>query len=348
MLSPTAFVDNLIERTIAMPISRTCARTIATISLLALGTAAMGCAEEGTADDTVTSALTGQLPVAFQRSTNVLWVDQNGPGSAVSTGLSMLSGTVPSQVTLPSGALEIGFQGSNGHFWLDQFMGSATDSGGTMQAGTSPSITFLNGMVAFGMHGVNGHLWISLAGPFNGFDTTAAMASGTSPSVAALPNGQLALAFQGSNGHFWYGVAGPNSGQDSGGVMAAGTSPSIAATASSQVPFAFHGSNGDLWVGLGGLHSGVDTGFSMLAGTSPSVAVANGVVVAFQAGNGSLWLYINNGFISTVNTGLAMSGRPPSIIPTSSGGYQISFKGSNGDLSIDLNGTSQDQGYAMN
>lgn len=291
-----------------------------------------------------------QKTVAVQGSDNSLWLDPNG--FVISTGLAMKPGTVPSLATSLDGSLQIGFQGSNGHLWFFQNGGGgSTDTGKSMSAGSSPSVTMLNTQIASAFRGSNGTLWIGQSGPSSGADTGKAMAANTSPSIAARPNGSqaaLAVAFQGSNGHLWVGQNGPTGITDSGAAMAAGTSPSIMGQSGGTVAFAFQGSNGHLWVNRGGPASNTDTGLAMKAGTSPSIgSLGNTLSVAFQASTGRLKLWQYN--TSTTDTGFDMApNASPSLVSLTGGAYQIAFKQSAGNLWIDVNGVGSDQLLGLN
>jgi hypothetical protein len=339
------------------------ANAIGSVSTLALSAVAMGCGDNGSAYESATSALAGQVEVAFQANTNFLWRDPSGPGTASNTGFAMQSGTIPSQITHPNVASIdwMGWHGSNGHFWVEQTSGFPVDSNGLMQNGTSPTITYESNdgsVIGFGFHGANGNLWMGLNGPFSGVDTHGLMQSGTSPSVVVLFNNQTAMAFHGGNGNLWIGLTGPFSGVDTHGLMAGGTNPIIGARgggSGSNFAFAFQGSNGHLWFGEDDVFAGFDTQLGMKAGTSPSVAFACDQIteyVAFQANTGFLWLYTYSsdqvGTATIFNYAMA-SKASPTIFLTPDCRYQIAFKGSNGHLWILLSGqAAEDQGYAMN
>jgi hypothetical protein len=301
-----------------------------TLSLTMLAVVAMGFGKER-------SAFAQQLgPFAFQASTNYLWIYQAN-GHLFNTNQRMAAGTVPS-VSMFGATVVVGFQGANGHFWIDEWNGitnTATDSGGTMKSGTSPSITHLsNGALAFGFQGINGHLWIGLNGPTSGKDTGALMAIVSNPSVAGLLNGNLAIAFRGWNTHLWVSLTGPSGGHDTGGVIADGTSPSIAGLGNSTVAFAFQGSDGYLWFGEGnGFGLTHNFGYRMVAGTSPSVAVD----VTFDA-----WVTFFNASVDGVSVfDIGGSGAfgtanfqpfPSPSLTVSFTNPQVAFKGGNGDL----------------
>jgi hypothetical protein len=317
---------------------------VGAISLVALGAMAMGCGEQGAADETLRAALTGQMPVAFQGASNVLWIDQSGPGTGFGTSQPMKPGTVPSFVT-DVGGTDVGYQGSNGNFW-DYSNGTPTDSHGAMQAGTSPSITHTTwGTFGFGFHGINGNLWYGTNGLTSGVDTHHPMASGTSPSVSA--NGLDA--YHGANGNFWVGS------HDTHGTMAVGTNPSITDYDPTGAAFAFQGINGHLWFGTDPSgDNGFDTQQAMRSGTSPSVTAGpfdKTAYVAFQTNTGVLNVYYyrnNAGGVIHHNNPMA-AGASPIIQIGSDTEYEVAFKGSNGDLWIVMSsGGPQDQGYRMN
>lgn len=326
------------------------------VSLVAVGIAGQGGCGEAPSIETTSSALAGQVAVAFKGS-GFLLVSESGPGIGFNTGQAVKSGTVPSQAGTSAQLMKMAFQGSNSHFFLGD-VGSFTDSGGLMAAGTSPSISrFSGGQVGFGIQGANGHLWVGSNGPFGGIDTGGVMAAGSSPSVAARSDGNLAFAMRGSNGHLWIGLTGPFSGVDTGGVMASGTSPSIATTPDGHVAFAMRGSNGNLWIGMNGPFSGFDTGFPMRSGTSPAATGTNSsadrAFFAFQSAvNGHLLVYQQDGntSIGPTDTGITMaSNGSPGVVGTSSG-FQAWGRGNNGHLWV-ATGPSpiqrEDQGILM-
>lgn len=320
--------------------------------LLTLGAVGMGCTEAADEEIIRGAVVSGMTPVAFQSVGNMLMID-NGGSMPVNTNLAISAGTLPSQIALPGGGLELGFQGYYDNDFYDYVSGSATNSNGTMQAGTSPSITHnSDGHLALAFHGVNGHLWVSTDGLKNGHDTNAAMMSGTSPSIAYNPadNGNIAVAFQGSNQHLWIGST-PTNGQDTGGKMAIWSSPSIAAQPGTKnVAFAFWGSDGVIYVGKGDIHSGKSIGRS--ADCSPSIAVdSNGTVyVAYITPSYKISLYTSPASGAPTYTYFAYTAytRPNVVVPAG-GGYQISFLGGDGNLGIIVNGVYSDEGpnFAM-
>lgn len=331
--------------------------TVAMGLCLSVGVGAGGCSDEGVADDVVTSALTGQVPVAFQGSDNFLWVDQSGPGTALNTFLGMKPGTVPSQANMPNGGLALGFQSSTGHFFYDTFTMGAVDTNLLMASATSPSIVVFNsGTVGFAFQGSNGHLWISNTGTGGGLDTGLIMAGGSSPSMAHLLV-SYAVAYRGSNGDLWY-LAQGQPALDTGMALAAGTNPSIVGlTDNTHYAIAFQAPGGSMWFTMtaaNGNPAFFDTGLGMKAGTSPAVsargpAFAPIADVAFQANTGEMWVFTdNNGSGSAGSSSIVMANtRSPTIVSTGSG-FQAASKSFNGNLAVDLNGSIQDQGVVMN
>jgi hypothetical protein len=326
--------------------------TYRTLSMSVLAAVAIGFGGAGSA-----FALSGLQNFAFQDSSNQLRIYENG--TVVPTNHYMKSGTIPSLVMV-GGGWGIGYQGSNGHFWEEEVNGTFQDTNGSMAAGTSPSITLLSGGLAFGFQAPNGHLWISLGGWNNGHDSGAAMASGTSPSVAALPNGNLAMAFRGSNGDLWVSLNAPGNGFDTNGFIAAGTSPSIAALPNNTIAYAFQGSNGDLWFGKGNGFGGSDTHQHMQAGTSPSVVIdgSSGLPqVIFQYSNHDVgyWVCPNDGSstCSAVDRdqGPVANTASPTFVYSYGLDYELFYKGSNGDLWVcqtDVYNGCADQNIRMN
>jgi len=346
-------------------------RALGTISCLALGTVAMDCGGEmeggeGAEVETVVSALTGQTQVAYQRFDNFLGVEvlQNfGSNSSIA----MAPGTVPSQVPIPGGSIEIGFQRSDGHWVTDSFVNGRhgpfpTD--GLIRGGTSPSLALCptcGSGYAFAFQGTDGRLWSGQGGtPTGGTPLPAFLAGGTNPSLGMRANLNLIFAYQGTNGHMFVSTANPPVFQDSNGLLAGGTSPAIAVGGpNDKIGIAFQGANGNLWFGFSTFQCH-DKNHAVRGGTSPTIAVSgngNRVFVAYQASDGFLHVFRNdNGTESDATISLNMSNsKTPQIMPISSSGYQVSAKGTNGTLWIALNTAGgigqeqvQDQGLFMN
>lgn len=343
-------------------------RKLVTLTILALGAVATGCgAEEGGADEVVSSALVGQLRESFHNTDDFLWV--NDSGVAFPTGLGMSPGTLPSQAPRPGGGLELAFQDQNHHLFVDEYGQGAFDTGNIVSNGTYPSIgVFSDGSNGFAFRGSNGHIFA--AGHATGVvDLGLAMASGASPSVAVLAGNGLAVAYRGSNGHLFYcpnvSVTNPVF-VDTGAAMATGTNPSVAQHPNLEIVVAFQGVNGHLWFNPKAgdpAFNPFDSGVAMKAATSPAVssqsAFPTGITdIAFQGSNGRLQTIrmtkaagnhsttIGSPVEPNPNVPMA-AGRSPTIQTTGSG-FQAAGKGSNGHLWIDLNGTAADSGFAMN
>ena len=177
-----------------------------------------------------------------------------------------------------------------------------------MQDGTNVGLANTGpGAYRIAFQGRNGDLWVS--GPnypsdHTITDTHLPMASGTSPSLAELPNGGFWIEFQHAvDGDLWsYSSFG--SGQNA-GPLAAGTSPVAFALADGSGPvLAWHdAATNDLTVS--GPHGPIDTGMKMATGASPAGAGLNtgGYEIAFQCANFHLCLY---GAAQTGDTGKVM------------------------------------------
>jgi len=213
--------------------------------------------------------------VAYQGRDGELW--EYGQGGTGDVGYAMAHGTSPSITSLTGGG-EIAYEGSNGNLWE---YGSATtgnvDTGATMLAGTSPSISQIGGndfQIAY--QGADGDLWeYGNGGDGNVGD---GMMAGTSPSIISLTGGGE-IAFQANTGHLW--EFGSDGSGDTGVTMLAGTSPSMTAIGGTDYQIAYQGSDGELWeYGDGGTGN---TGDEMAAATSPSIiSLTGGGEIAFQ------------------------------------------------------------------
>jgi hypothetical protein len=279
-------------------------------------------------------------PVAFQASTNALWIDQNGAGT--NTSLGMKAGTVPSLAMLQSGGLEVAFQANTGDLWIEQ-NGAGHDQKLGMAPGTSPSMTILqDGTIAVAFQANTGDLWIDQNG--KGSDQKLAMAPGTSPSIALLQNGSIAVAFQATSGDLWIEQNGKGTDQKLG--MAPGTSPSIAVLPDGTIAVAFQANSGNLWVEQNG--KGTDQKLGMAPGTSPSIAVllSGSTAVAFQANTGDLWVD-EDGVGHDQKLGMAAAASPV-IAPIENSGYQVAFEANSGELWLDVNDVGHDQKFVMN
>jgi hypothetical protein len=340
-----------------MTVKRT--NAISTMSLVvALGAVSIGCGEMEV-DETVTSALASQAPAAFKNNLHHLQV-ATGPGVGSDSNFNMFVGTVPSQVRLPDGSWEIGFEREGtAHFMVDHYVPPSShtviDSNGVMAVnfiGTSPSLALCAGCSswAFAFQGSNGHLVIGEGGnPLSGVDTGGVMRPGSSPSIAMFSDGTVALAIHGGADHLWVGLSGPMSGVDTHGLMWGSTSPSIAVGgASNSVAIAFHGSNGHLWVGDGPF-TGMDRGCVMADDASPSAAVRGDgtTVVAFKSNTGKLGVWTAASGCVLRNQAI-WAGSPIVFALPNPRLTQILFKQSPGQhLWIEVGGTDEDQLFFM-
>ena len=164
-------------------------------------------------------------------------------------------------------------------------------------------------------------------GPAN---TAQGLASGTSPSVAALSGGGYEAVFQANNNDL-YGYASSGATTNTGLGMAPSTSPSIAGLSTGGWEAAFQANNTVLWtVGSSG---NSDWNLGMMGHTSPSIAsVGGGFEVAFTSNAGQLWTV---GSAGDHDWGYAIaSGTSPSIAGLSNGGFAVAFQGTNGNLYI--------------
>lgn len=303
---------------------------------------------------------------AFQDSSNYLKIYADG--TVLDPDIYAQPGTVPTSA-YSQGKMAFGFRGQNGDYWQNgpEEVGYfwTYDSGGWMAAGTSPGISFLSDQVAFAFQAPNGQLWVSMGGLKNGHPTGAYMSSGTSPSIAGLPNGNLAMAFRGSNGHFWVSMQAPGNGQDTGGYIQPGTSPSIAALPNSQIAYAFQGAwqgYEALWVGAGNGVGGYPIDWNLPA-ISPSVVAdaSGGALVAYSDQYGTAAFYVstnpsdsNNYAVYSTGCSIAPSASPIALSLNNPNrdyetfSYVIALKGPNGDLWLATAGHCSDTGVQMN
>jgi hypothetical protein len=144
--------------------------------------------------------------------------------SAYSTGPAVMSGTSPSLFNVGTD-YEGAYQGTDGHLWVTDPAGNATDTGLGMMARTSPAIT-ATGATTFtvAFQASTGNLW-TYSAETGGRSAGLAMAPGTSPS-ATLTSAGVAIAYVNPNGKL--SVFDPATGYGGfGAQVAAGTSPAI-------------------------------------------------------------------------------------------------------------------------
>jgi hypothetical protein len=260
--------------------------------------------------------------VAFESVSNQhLWYYDGAANTAHDTGLGMAFGsnatimTSPAMVFDDAGFYVIAFQADtlhaagNGRLWIYFPQGNGhTDSGLTMKAGTSPSISQTD-RVAF--QGSNGHLWYYDIGA-SGHDVNLGMAAGTNPSISA---DGTEIAFQANTGHLWtFNVGG--AAHDTGIVLASGSSPSLGMCGAACYDVAYRASNGHLAEYRLANNSHVDFGLSMFDNPGMDPTSAEFVAYAGLPTGHVFWHdTINN---STTDTGLQIqNGSSPSMGPLS-------------------------------
>lgn len=267
----------------------------------------------------------GSHLVAVQSSAGklALW----SPSGTTSTELAVRAGTSPAISALEGGA--VAFQAPTGHLWIYVQGGTAHDTGALMAPGTSPSITALprvsfprGYLYAVAFQGADGNLHIEYVypGADENSNTGYGMASGSSPSIAALDGSQkgpyVAIAFQANTGELWMCVPGGVV-ATTGLGMAAGSSPSITATPNGNFAIAMRANTGALWTYVpNGPVNG--TPYGIEAGANPSITglpedpYYGEHKVAFNSG--VLWLYEPNGWVTGSIYG-NQPGTSPSISP---------------------------------
>jgi hypothetical protein len=164
------------------------------------------------------------------------------------------------------------------------------------------------------------------------------VAANTSPVVVGLPGAGFEIVFQDGNGHL--AMAGTSSAdgsvsaisaRETGSLMAQGTSPAAVLIPGSAGSFqlAWQGVNGDVWVS--GPTGGIDLGLPMAPDTSPAVIwLGTGYEVVYQTSDNHLAL---TGVDGTRVTGSTMApGSSPAAVPIPGGGFQMAWRGDNGDL----------------
>ncbi|MFD9701994.1 hypothetical protein [Lentzea sp. NPDC059081] len=189
-------------------------------------------------------------------------------------------------------------------------------------------------------------LWVVNPGS-RPIETPSAMAPGTSPSVARMPNGNFEIAFVASNGELW--VQDAFSGHGTGFLVASNSSPSIATDASGNWVVAVQGTDGRLWLlnSAGGLP--LSTASFMEPGTSPAIArlSTGNVEIAFAASNGELWLQSGS---SRGGTGVFLwPGTSPAITANTRGGWVVAAQDNTSRLwTVDSSGKKDKTPSAMN
>ena len=192
----------------------------------------------------------------------------------------------------------------------------------------------------------NQHLWYyDSAG---GHDSGLGMASYSSPSLV-FADDVVEIAFQANTNILWGYWPGTNSTINTGLVMGSGTSPSISQTFET----AFTGLNYTLMLAQIGVNSEDISNLQISPGTSPSIS-ADGDEVAFQGGNGDLFVYSIK-FNTYVDTGLGMESETSPAIglnngsPNGSGSqYVVAFQDNHGHLwYYDVGASAHNTGLGM-
>jgi hypothetical protein len=237
----------------------------------------------------------------------------------------------------PPQDFESAYQGTNSDLWI-----AGTQGGGDMgppsvlAPGTSPAAAPVPGGYEAAFNGSNGDIWTT--GSLGLTNWGAAVRSGTSPGIAALPGGGYETAFQGGNGDVF--TTGTNGTTDWGTAMMAGTSPAITAVPGGDET-AFVTSTGDVYVFGPDGASDWNVG-GVMPGSSPSItATPGGFDVAFEDSNGEIGIIDNNGieaYWPIGNFAGMASGTTPTITATAAG-YEIAYHSSSGDDLTTLSST---------
>jgi hypothetical protein len=179
-----------------------------------------------------------------------------------------------------------------------------------------------------------------------------AMASGTSPAIAAAGSSAYVVAFQASNGDLdTYATSGMGTPPDSSIAMATGSSPAIASSGVS-VEVAFVNASGDLVLYNPGNGTSSNTGLAVAAQTNPAITpTTGGWEVAYQdASTGHLFLYSSatKGVLVDAHISMATS-TSPSIAIDPGGTYEVAVQNSNHQLETyrGTSGTKTDTAQGM-
>lgn len=156
------------------------------------------------------------------------------------------------------------------------------------------------------------------------------LAGGSSPSLAVAANGTLEVAYEASSGHLC--TFSPNTSPvDTQLPMTGGSTPSITALANGGFEIAYVANTGVLaFTGAAG--SGL-TGYDVRGGTNPSIAaeVVSGYLYAFQGTDSTLWEG-SSGFSATPETGSTMAAGTSPSVAWLSGGGEVAYEASNGQI----------------
>ncbi len=255
-----------------------------------------------------------------------------------STGPAVRSGTRPSLFNVGRD-YEAAYQGTDGHLWVADPVGTATDTGLGMMAGTSPSITATGGTtftVAFQAN--TGYLWI-YSSETGGRSVGLAMALNTSPS-ATLTSAGVAIAYVDPNGKL--SVFDPATGYGGfGAPVAAGTSPAI-----TYIPgladgyrITYQGTDHQARTADS---SGVQSATLLTAapGTSPAITTlpSGEIDIAVNGSDGTVQTVTSTGAITSTGA-VFQAGTSPSIAPAAGGGAVTAWQDVSNEVSTFAPGT---------
>jgi len=279
-------------------------------------------------------------PDPANQATDTLWSSANQ--SLYDYGHAVAPGTHPSVAALPcgmSGLWQMAWQGTDGYLYVSSATGPV-NLGVQVAAGTSPSLTELTGggyEIAY--HAPGGTLgWAGTAVTVVTGGSTA-MAPGTDPSIAPLPDGNFRAVWQGANTDLF--TTGPNGPIDLGVAMQTGTSPSLTKLDNGDSAVAVQSANGHLWtaeVQSSGALIYVRDVISSVArpmdfATSPSITEApnNSFYAAYVTQDGDVVVYPFGGIpvdLSQVTGVQALGTTGPAIAYDNSGigGYVVGFE----------------------
>ena len=196
------------------------------------------------------------------------------------------------------------------------------------------------GVVYASFQGGNGYLYNynSASNSFVGIKLGQSLTS--SPAEAGLPDGNAEIAFQANTGMLWYTPPQSGAGVDTENTVTTGSNPVVAGLTDSGFEIAYSEPEGAIGL-IGGGGGGVQDTTAMYASGSSSPAITasanNGWQVAWNGGNGHLWLITSNdvGVDSGIDTGVAVeSGTSPGIAALPTGGDIVAFENSAQELSL--------------
>lgn len=289
----------------------------------------------------------------------VMWAGSDGQLKAflpinqmANSGAFLAPNTSPAVADLGhSMGVEVAFVGRDNALWRaspeDNFFHAGFDVGRTLgvAVGTSPAVASDgNGHWKIAFQGSNGHLW-TIDSASHIIDSGAAMAAGSSPSLAWLPAaGGYEFTFAGSDNLLWRAFPETNFFHVGAGLgVAPGTSPSIATDGNNGWKIAFHAQGDHLWTAEPA--NATDSGAVMAANSNPSLTWlsggVNGYEIAFVGADHNLRRAFpdTNTFLAGPNfsaVGVAANTSPVVVKfgppGFNSRSWEIAFQGTNGHL----------------